>query len=583
MRLPLLMALLFLVLAFSSSAHSGAPAGTDRQLALLQTTPVVEFRETTRTVSEGSGSVTLTVQVVGTLTTSATVQYFTQDGTARAGIDYVSQTGTLSFGPTQLTRTITIEIRDDNVAEETETFVVVLHNPVGVVLDPDRQTAVVVILDDDAVTTPTPIFVDAYEPNNTLQEAYTMSPDGPPLSNITLWPVGDVDWFRFNVKRGLAYEVLTRDLDAGLDTVLTLFNTSGNQVATNDDYEVGNRASRIVFTAAAEGFYYARITNKSPTDPTNLTYRFDVNEIQPPPSPTPAPTGTRVPGADACEYNGSFETACLIGPGQTYDLNFVPLFGEGPDNDFFRMWIKPGITYTCETLDLSSVTDTNMILYDHNRNGIAGNDDRATGDLSSSVTYHSTYTGWLYVLVGPHVVASYEDSFLYTYSLRCTESVAPTATATSPPSQFTGAVVTRPPTPTAMVAPVGTEEADMEAIETPTATPTPLVRIVPLPTSTPAVPARAAINLNLTIYYDENRDFTPSLTEGVEDVAVAVYDNATNELLAFGYTNEAGTIRFGPLEVSGSVRLSVPYLRYTQTFAGDSNVFIRVAPPVTGP
>jgi len=38
---------------------------------------------------------------------------------------------------------------------------------------------------------------------------------------------------------------------------------------------------------------------------------------------------------------------------------------------------------------LTPGTDTNLILYDNDRNGINGNDDvnRAGGDLSSSVSY----------------------------------------------------------------------------------------------------------------------------------------------------------------------------------------------------
>jgi hypothetical protein len=80
------------------------------------------------------------------------------------------------------------------------------------------------------------------------------------------------------------------------------------------------------------------------------------------------------------------------------------------------------------------------------------------------------------------------------------------------------------------------------------------------------------------VYFDANQNFTPELTEGVENVAVAVYDNTTNELLAFGYTNESGVIRFSSLVVSGAVRVSIPYLQFNQVGTGTSNVFIRVAP-----
>ena len=82
----------------------------------------------------------------------------------------------------------------------------------------------------------------------------------------------------------------------------------------------------------------------------------------------------------------------------------------------------------------------------------------------------------------------------------------------------------------------------------------------------------------MTVYFDANENFTPELTEGVEDVAVAVYDNTTNELLALGYTNEAGVIRFSGLIATGAIRVSIPYLQFSQVGTGNSNVFIRVAP-----
>jgi hypothetical protein len=115
-------------------------------------------------------------------------------------------------------------------------------------------------------------------------------------------------------------------------------------------------------------------------------------------------------------------------------------------------------------------------------------------------------------------------------------------------------------------------------VATVTPTPTPNVIIQPLPTSTPPVSSGRSVEFDLTVYYDANRNFTPELTEGVEDVAVAVYDNTTNELLAFCYTNEAGVIRFSSLIASGAIRISIPYLQYNQVSTGNSNVFIRVAP-----
>ncbi len=440
------------------------------------------------------------------------------------------------------------------------------------------QTAVASTQTAVAQPSSTAIFVDAFEPNNTIQTAYTTAPDAVALTNITLWPTGDIDYFSFSGKAGSAYQVQTSHLTAGLDTVLTVYDTQGNEIETNDDYEPDNRASRVTFSAHVNGFYFAKIVNINPGDPANLTYRFQVQQIQGTATPTAFPTSTRVPGPDICEYNGDFDSACLIGTGQPLDMNFVPLHGEGPDNDFFRLWVKAGLYYTCQSFDLSSVNDTNMIVYDQNRNGLAGNDDKAPGDLGSMVSVPATYTGWLFILVGPYAPPEYALSYLYTYSIRCDETV-PTPTPTSPPyipPPSSGG--TRPPTPTPIVFPTFPPTPTPITFVTPQPTPRPIIQVIPLPTNTPVSVFQPTIDLNLTVYFDRNGNFTPELTEGVEDVAVTIYDNATAELLAFGYTNETGAIRFGALAVSGPVRISIPFLQFNQVVTSDSTIFIRIAP-----
>jgi hypothetical protein len=116
------------------------------------------------------------------------------------------------------------------------------------------------------------------------------------------------------------------------------------------------------------------------------------------------------------------------------------------------------------------------------------------------------------------------------------------------------------------------------SVAPPTPTPTPNIQVVPLPTSTPQTAAGQSVSFDLTVYYDENLNFTPELSEGVENVAVQIFDNLTGELLAFGSTNEAGVVHFSSLTVSGMLRISIPFLQFNQVTTGNSNTFIRVAP-----
>ncbi len=434
----------------------------------------------------------------------------------------------------------------------------------------------------------TPLYVDQYEPNNSFQEAYSTSA-GLVLPLNTLWPAGDIDFFRFHAKGGSAYEVLTRDLDAGIDTFLRVYDSNGREIASNDDGSPLSRASLVTFSAPSSGFYYASVTNLDPSDPANKTYSFEVKEV------VGTATPTSVASVDDCEPNDTFQSACLILLDTTYNFDFVPVIpGGGRDNDFFRVWVKAGLHYECETLNLSSVNDTNMILYygPGEEFGIDGNDDkdRLGGDLGSMVGFTANYTGWLYVLVGPgpNMEPDYTQSHLYTYSLECRQPVAtptPTPTnTTAPPPPSTGGnnggggqvasptPFNFPPTPTAF---------EFPTLAPPTQPPN--VEINPLPTRTPEAAPIQEITVDVTIYYDVNMDAMPDATEGIMDVAVILYDNGTGQLLSFGTTNEAGNVRFGPISASNPIRVSVPYLNYSEVISESTTIQLRVVPrPLPG-
>ncbi len=566
---------------------------------LAQTTFQIHFSSLSYSPLESAGTSQITVQISPAITdtTVITVEYLTEDGfgtaTEGAGNDYLSASGTLTFTNASSNATFNITILEDTVDEPDETVFLSLRNQSANAILVNPSAATLTIVDNDptpstATPTATPggvIYVDAYEPNNALQESYTTS-SGTKICSITLWPQGDLDYFRFVGKAGSYYDVLTSDLDPGVDTALKVFDTQGNLIDSNDDFEVGNRRSQVTIAANANGFYYARIENRDPSDPANKTYCFEVREITP---PTPEPSATPIPGDSDCEFNSTIETACTIGLDQTYSFDFVPVFGSLQDTDVFRIWMKPGIEYTCETtIPTGSFADTNMIFLDNNGNDFQpnlGNDDKAFGDLGSKLSYLSAYTGWLHVMVGPVNVPPYEEAQGHKYDLSCTATIAtatPTATSTraftgggSPPVATSTPIVfpTFPPTPTPI---------DLSGLNlgTPIPPTPPVVQFQPLPTATPlGSDTGIELTINVTLYYDENGNFMPELTEGVVDTAVTLYDNSSGELIAFGYTNEAGLIRFDSITARGPVRVVVPFLNYTQIVTGESaNILVRVAP-----
>lgn len=580
---------LFLTVLFAIQFFETSP-----RTASAQTLPQVFFSSASLEVSEDVGNVQVVVsRNLVTATATVQVNFRSRPGSATSDVDFTSVSGVLEFPTGVATRTISIPIINDTTDEPipNEYFYVELWNPINATLgNPILMTISIIDNDLPATVTPTPggtILLDAYEPNNNFREAFAVG-IGVPACNATFWPVGDVDYYRFFAKAGSRYRVQTTNLITGIDTLLRVYNPQGTLLATNDDIDVTTRRSLVEITASADGFYFAYVENKDPSDPTGRTYCIDIQEIA---QPTATPSQTPIGGADACEYNSTLPYACTIGIGLVYNLSFVPTLGSSQDTDFFRVWMKAGLEYSCETLNLSPYADTNMIFLNQNGNDFIpnlGNDDKAPGDRGSKLTIRAPYTGYLSVVVGPVNPPPYDESPLHTYDLVCIEQAVtstptPTPTSTRAPSlPGTGTGGTAVATPTSFsgtpfptVTPI-----DFDSIfQTLTPPAPPLVDIQPLPTATPASGGQRIVTVNVTLYYDTNNSFTPELTEGIVDTAVALYDNNTGQLLAFGYTNEAGMIRFDSIVASGALRVVVPFLNYNQVVTGDdANILIRVAP-----
>ncbi|MBL8331245.1 MAG: S8 family serine peptidase [Rubrivivax sp.] len=107
----------------------------------------VQFHSATYSVNEGASTVAITVtrsSGVGT----ASVSFATSNLSALAGSDYVSRTGVLSFAEGVTSRTFTVAIVNNTIAEPSETFRITLSSPVGATLGANSQ-ATVTIIDND--------------------------------------------------------------------------------------------------------------------------------------------------------------------------------------------------------------------------------------------------------------------------------------------------------------------------------------------------------------------------------------------------------------------------------------------------
>jgi hypothetical protein len=112
-------------------------------------------------VTEGSASsVTIPVTLNEASSTQVSIDWHTQSAWVQRTasdsgfrIDYLAAGGTVVFAPGQTTKTVTVSIFDDGIAEEDESFVVALSNPVGAQIGMPRDFwthgAVVTIHDNE--------------------------------------------------------------------------------------------------------------------------------------------------------------------------------------------------------------------------------------------------------------------------------------------------------------------------------------------------------------------------------------------------------------------------------------------------
>jgi hypothetical protein len=111
-------------------------------------TSTFQFNADHYSVTEGAGSVVITVTRAGSIADAATVHFETGDGTAIQVKNYLSAIGTLSFAPQETTKTFTVPIVDNALPEGNLTLNLFLGNPVGSGLNAPGR-AVITITDND--------------------------------------------------------------------------------------------------------------------------------------------------------------------------------------------------------------------------------------------------------------------------------------------------------------------------------------------------------------------------------------------------------------------------------------------------
>lgn len=114
------------------------------------TAGTIKFDERDFVAVEESGKAVITVERSGGESGAVSIQYSTANGTATAGQDYTATSGTLSWAAgDESSKSFTVPLLNDSLAEGTETVVLVLSNPTGgASVSEARGTSVLRIVDD---------------------------------------------------------------------------------------------------------------------------------------------------------------------------------------------------------------------------------------------------------------------------------------------------------------------------------------------------------------------------------------------------------------------------------------------------
>jgi hypothetical protein len=113
-------------------------------LTIVDNDPRVKFSAPGYSGSEVAGTALVTVTLDKAAATTTSVHYATANGTATAGSDYTASGGTLTFAPGQTSKTLSIPILADQVADPGESFSVTLSAPVGIVLSTPSSVQVTI-------------------------------------------------------------------------------------------------------------------------------------------------------------------------------------------------------------------------------------------------------------------------------------------------------------------------------------------------------------------------------------------------------------------------------------------------------
>jgi len=202
----------------------------------------------------------------------------------------------------------------------------------------------------------------------------------------------------------------TFNLGDRIDTLISLYDANGRELASDDDGGDQSLASRLAWTATENGILYVMIQDLGNDEAGPGTeYRISVRE-----------EGTTLLIADDYEPDETMAEAREIEVGETQKHN---IHAEG-DHDWLSFEAAEGTTYLIETSNLGLEMDTIVLLYDQSGTEVAQDDDGGEEPRASQITWAADQTATFYILVRDYKDDRAGLGMAYDISLRQTQPAA---------------------------------------------------------------------------------------------------------------------------------------------------------------
>jgi Ca2+-binding RTX toxin-like protein len=350
---------------------------TSAEITIKDNDPEPELFITGVSQKEGSsGNLLFTVTLSSPSSLPVTVHYATQDGTATVTDgDYTPTSGELSFAPGEISKTISVPVKDDQRPESDETLKVVLSSPTHAQLNASESAATATLLNDDwpilsitgattidegnsiasltvglSAATPFPVTVNYATANGSA----TAGSDYTPTSGSLSFAAGEIS-------KTVSVPILDDKL-VELDETFQVVLTNPTGAILDPSSSKATVTIRDTDTSMVSVANFSLLEGSNGANSANLTVTLSAPSAQPITVNYVTTDGSATAGSDYTPTSGSLSFAA----GETSKTITVPINGDTTieNDETFKLSLSLPSTETRVTLDPTASSATVTILND---------------------------------------------------------------------------------------------------------------------------------------------------------------------------------------------------------------------------